>query len=129
MADKKKENKTYSQDQVVTILEDIKDQFTAFGEGLDVVSHTVERLEGRFDTLEGRFDTLEGRFNTLEGRFDHLESRFDTLEAKVDRMQDDITDIKHELSQKVNLEDFQKLEKRVVRMEKIVLVAQKKRVA
>ena len=139
MTQKTTKKKVYSEDQVVTILEDIRDQFTAFGEGLGIVSDKVDNLEhrfdklegrfdnkeGRFDNLEHRFDNLEGRFDKLEGRFDNLEGRFDALETKVDRMQEDVTDIKHELAHKVDIADFQKLEKRVVRMEKIVLVSYK----
>jgi predicted nuclease with TOPRIM domain len=128
----------YSEDQVVTILEDIKDQFNAFGEGLTIVSDGQERLEKRFDglekkvdRLETRFDGLETRFDGLETRFDGLETRFDGLEKKVGEIdarlisvQDDVIEIKHKLSEKVDIADFQKLEKRIVKLEKLVLAMQ-----
>jgi chromosome segregation ATPase len=124
----KKTSKMYSEDQVVTILEDIKDQFGAFGEGLTIVSEGQERLEKRFDGLEKKVDRLEIRFDGLETRFDGLETRFDGLEKKVGEIdarlisvQDDVMEIKHKLSEKVDLADFQKLEKRMVKLEKLVL--------
>lgn len=39
---------------------------------------------------------------------------------RLDKLQDDVTEIKHKLSQKVDLEDFQKLEKRLIKVEKRV---------
>lgn len=39
--------------------------------------------------------------------------------GRLDRMQDDITDIKHRLSEKVDRGEFDKMEKRVVRLEKL----------
>ena len=102
MTKKKKPSKlkTYSENEVVVILEDIRSQFMAFGEGQQVISDKVDGLENKFDNLENRFDNLE---------------------IKVDKLQDDVTDIKHKLSKKVDLEDFQKLEKRVIKLEKLAI--------
>jgi hypothetical protein len=36
-------------------------------------------------------------------------------------MQDDVTEIKHKLSEKVDREEFHKLENRVIKMEKLLL--------
>jgi septal ring factor EnvC (AmiA/AmiB activator) len=98
------------------------------GEGLTIVSEGQERLEKRFDGLEKKVDRLEIRFDGLETRFDGLETRFDGLEKKVGEIdarlisvQDDVMEIKHKLSEKVDLADFQKLEKRMVKLEKLVL--------
>jgi len=83
---KKKTEESYSQDKVAVILEDIQDQFSAFGDGQKFLTEKV-----------------------------------DNLEIKVDRIQEDVLDIKHNLSEKVDREDLQKLEKKVFRLEKMVL--------
>jgi len=38
----------------------------------------------------------------------------------VENIEDNIVEVKHKLSEKVDLKDFQKLEKRFVKLEKIV---------
>jgi hypothetical protein len=53
-------------------------------------------------------------------RLDNHDSRFDNLESKVDRLQEDVTEIKHKLSEKVDREEFEKLEKRMIKLEKLV---------
>ncbi|MDP2838131.1 MAG: hypothetical protein Q8O53_02540 [Candidatus Moranbacteria bacterium] len=53
---------------------------------------------------------------------DVLSEKVDVLSDKVDRMQDDITDIKYTLSEKVERSEFQKLEKRMIKVERAVFV-------
>ncbi|EKE11877.1 MAG: hypothetical protein ACD_15C00005G0006 [uncultured bacterium] len=86
------EDKTYKSDEVMSMLENIND-------GIHVISEQHGDIVIRLDNLEGRFDNLEGRF---------------------DRMQDDITEIKHRLSEKVDRDEFNKMEKRMVKLEKLV---------
>lgn len=86
--------KSYSADHVSVMLEEIRGAVMAFGEGQEVLSEKV----------------------------DVLSEKFDVLSEKVDRMQDDITGIKYKLSDKVDKTDFEKLEKRVIRMERAVFV-------
>ncbi len=93
MATKNKKNsKSYSEDQVVVILDDIQDQFRAFAEGQDILSEKVDGLEKKFDKLEDRLESVAS----------------------------DVIEIKHSLTQKVELKDFQRLEKRVIRLEKAI---------
>ena len=75
------------------IFENVQDQFIAFGEGQQILSDKVDGLEGKFDKMQG----------------------------DITNMQDDITEIKHKLSEKVDLSDFQKLEKRFIKLERLVL--------
>ena len=56
-------------------------------------------------------------------RLDKIDGRVDKLDGRMDKLQSDVTEIKHRLSQKVDLEDFQKLEKRLIKLERIVLSA------
>ena len=81
----KKIIKSYSSDHVTTILEDIQDQFKAFGEGQEILTEKVDEISERLI-----------------------------------RVEDDVVEIKHRLSQKVDLDDFQKLEKRMMKLEKFV---------
>lgn len=50
-----------------------------------------------------------------------LSDKVEVLSEKVDRMQDDITDIKYTLSDKVGRAEFEKLEKRMIKVERAVL--------
>ena len=84
--------KKRSEDQTAVILEDIKSQFTVFGEGLSLLSDKADRIETKINVIDRRLI----------------------------RVEDNIIEVKHKLSEKVDLEDFQKLEKRLIKLEKIV---------
>lgn len=49
-----------------------------------------------------------------------IKNRMIRLETKFDNMQEDITEIKQKLSEKVDREEFNKMEKRVIKLEKLV---------
>lgn len=83
---KKKGKKTYSEDYVVVMLEDLHDQFGAFGNGLKL-----------------------------------LNEKIDNFENKVDSIASDVLDIKSKIGRKVDWDDFHKLEKKVFKLEKLVL--------
>jgi archaellum component FlaC len=111
---KDRSKKTYSEDQVVVILEDIKDEFGILADGLKTLNDKFDRMEVKMDNLETKVDYLLERVNALE-------EKVNGLEIKVDGIADDILDIKNKLNQKVSLEDFHKLEKKVFKLEKLVL--------
>ena len=50
-----------------------------------------------------------------------IDNRLGRLETKVDRLQDDMVEVKFELRQKVSIDQFQRLEKRVTKLERISL--------
>ena len=83
----------FTSNEVMSLLENMSD-------GIKLVSEQHSGIVGRFDGIDGRLDSIDGR---------------------LDKLQDDVTEIKHKLSQKVDLEDFQKLEKRLIKVEKLVL--------
>jgi len=100
---KSKDNKkVFSSNQVMSLLENMND-------GIQIISEQHGDIVKRLDKIDGRVDKLDGRVDKLDGRMDKLQS--------------DVTEIKHRLSQKVDLEDFQKLEKRLIKLERIVLSA------
>ena len=99
--------KTFGFSEVMSMLEGMND-------GIQVLAEQHSGIIGRLDGMDARFDKTDARF-------DKMDARFDNLETKVDSLQVDVTDIKHKLSQKVDLEDFQKLEKRLIKLENFVL--------
>ena len=110
---KKEEEKAFTSSEVMSLLEHMS-------EGIEVIAETQLGTNRRIDGLEQRFDGLEQRFDGLEQRFDGLENKFEKLEHKVDRLQDDMTDVKQTLSAKVDRTEFSKLEKRMVKVERVV---------
>lgn len=96
----KKEDKIYSAGEVMSMIE-------SFSDGMQVIAEGQSELVKKFDGLEGRFDGLE--------------VRFDGLERKFDTMQEDISEIKYKLNKKVDYEDFEKLEKKFYKLEKLVM--------
>ncbi|MBP9751908.1 MAG: hypothetical protein KBD19_03545 [Candidatus Moranbacteria bacterium] len=52
-----------------------------------------------------------------------IKQRMLSLESKIDRLQEDMTDVKYMLSEKVDRAEFKKLEKRMVKVEKLVFSA------
>lgn len=88
------------------ILEDLRSQFMAFGEGQDVLSRKTDNLEAGQDALSQKIDNLE--------------IKVDSIDERLIRIEDNVAEIKHRLSEKVDLEDFQKLEIRLIKLEKIV---------
>ena len=124
----KEEVKIYSAGEVMSMIESFSDGMQIIAEGQSELVKKIDNIEGRFDGLEGKFDKLEikvdkleGKFDVLEGKFDVLEGKFDVLEGKFDVMQEDISEIKYKLNRKVDYEDFEKLEKKFVKLEKLVL--------
>lgn len=49
-----------------------------------------------------------------------INNRLDGIEANLDTMKNDISDIKYDLRQKVSYDEFEKMEKRVLKLEKLV---------
>lgn len=46
--------------------------------------------------------------------------RLDGIDGRLDKLQDDVTDIKYTLTRKVDQSEFEKLEKRIVKIERTV---------
>jgi hypothetical protein len=103
--------------QVMSMLESMDDGIKLIGEQHGEI---IKRLGG----VETRLGGVETELGDVKVRLGGLEGKVDGLEGKFDRMQEDITEIKHRLADKVDREEFEKLEKRVVKMEQMVLAKQ-----
>jgi len=100
MEKKKKNKRTYSKDEVVVILEDVRDKFSVLADGQQVIERSQQTLEKGQQVLSNKIDEINQRLM---------------------RVGDDVIEIKHKISEKVDLKDFQKLEKRVIHLEKLML--------
>lgn len=95
--------------------------FTAgeVGSMLESIDSAMKMMAENHSGVIKRLDSIDNRLDGVENRLDRVENRIDTVETKIDRLQDDMVEVKYELRQKVSVKDFEKLEKRVVKLEKL----------
>lgn len=91
---KKTAEKTYRAGEVMSVLEHIN-------EGIEVIGEQYKGVVIRLDGIDGRLDSIDNRLDVMQG---------------------DITEIKFKLSEKVDRDEFNKLEKRMVKLERLVFV-------
>ena len=84
------------------------------------VMSMLEQMNDGIELISEQHGEIIKRLDKHDKRFDKFEGRFDKLEKKVDHLQDDVTEIKYRLSEKVDREEFEKLEKRMIKLEKMV---------
>lgn len=89
---KKDTEKTYQESEVLTMLESINDSIA-------VIAEQHLGISGRLDGIDGRLDNMQ---------------------ADLDIVKSDVSDIKYDLRQKVSYDEFEKMEKRVLKLESIV---------
>ena len=108
------EEKTYKSGEVMSMLEQMND-------GIKLIGEQHGELVGEIKTINKRLDGIDGRLDGIDGRLDGIDGRLDGIDGRLDGMQSDITEIKHKLSEKVDRQEFNNLEKRVIKMEKFFL--------
>ncbi len=109
---KKTEEKVYTAGEVGSMLESIDNTVKIISENyLSVVDTQDKILKVQDKILEVQYD--------MNDRLGRVEVRLDSVETKIDRLQDDMVEVKFELKKKVAVDDFEKLEKRVVKLEKL----------
>ena len=96
-----REKKSSKRDQYTIVLEDVRSDFKLFGEELQAVRGSVERLDGKVDQLDGKVDRIEGRVVRLEENIEFVKG--------------ELTVIRHN---QVTRDEFKLLETRVLRLEK-----------
>jgi chromosome segregation ATPase len=84
------------------------------------IGNKLKKHDQEFETIGNKLKKHDQEFETIGNKLKEHDQRFGTLEEKMDLMQEDITEIKHKLSEKVDREEFNKLEKRMVKLEKLV---------
>jgi DNA repair ATPase RecN len=95
-----KKDQTYSSNEVATLLESLND-------GIQLISEQHGGVIKRLDNIDGRLEGIDGRLDKIDGR--------------LDRIEEDVVEIKHELKKKVDYDEFEKLEKRVIKLEKLAM--------
>ena len=80
------------------------------------VGSMIERFDSSLKILAEGMDV---KFEGVNNRLDIIDNRLDKVETKIDRLQDDMVEVKFELKRKVPQDDLEKLEKRVVKLEKL----------
>jgi len=53
-------------------------------------------------------------------RFDGVDNRLDKMQDDIDIIKSDISDVKYDLKEKVSYAEFEKMEKRMMKLEKLV---------
>ncbi|HEY4479086.1 MAG TPA: hypothetical protein VI981_01895 [Candidatus Paceibacterota bacterium] len=110
-----REKKSSKRDQYTIVLEDVRSDFKLFGEELQAVRGSVERLDGKVDQLDGKIDRLDGKVDQLDGKVDRIEGRVVRLEENIEFVKGELTVIRHN---QVTRDEFKLLETRVLRLEK-----------
>ena len=116
--------KKRSDDQTAVILERVESQFKAFGEAqsllIDNVDNFKKDVKNQFMAFGEAQDLLSNKVDKIDERLENVEVKVDKIDERLERVEDNTIEIKHKLSEKVDLEDFQKLEIRLIKLEKIV---------
>lgn len=105
------EEKIYTANEVGSMFEQLNDSVKILAEGHSTL------VEGQ-NEIKNVLTSVDQRLGRVEIRLDGVEDRLGLVETKIDRLQDDMVEVKFELKRKVDAEQFEKLEKRVVKLEK-----------
>lgn len=109
---KSRKEKVFSNNDVMSLLENMSD-------GIEIIAEAQEGTQKSVVAIEKRLDKMDKKFDKIDKKFDKIDKRFDKIDGKIDTMQSDITDIKFKVDKKVSYDDFKKLEKRVLHLERI----------
>ena len=97
-------------DQYTIVLEDIRDQFRAFGDNLQLARNDLtgihKKLDSHSETLKSHTQILEGHTQILEG---HTQM--------IGQLMVDMQEVKYELKKRPTFDDLKMIEKRVSRLE------------
>jgi chaperonin cofactor prefoldin len=102
------------------VLEGINNKLKVLVDGQEVLHERVDRLDTRMGRVEGKLDVIEGRviaidirLSRVETKVDHLEIKVDRLEVRADRLEVEVGHLNgrfdvmsHEISKKVDKEEF-----------------------
>lgn len=85
---------------------------------LENMNEGIQLIAEQHGGIITRLDSIDVRLDGIDSRLDGIDVRLDNLDSKVDRLQGDVTDIKFQLSEKVDRVEFVKLEKRMIKVER-----------
>ncbi|MBI3589723.1 MAG: hypothetical protein HY093_04930 [Candidatus Liptonbacteria bacterium] len=143
--EKKSKNRDTDQQsrQFGVILEDMDGKLDTLLEGQQGLAVRTDKIEVGFEEFEGKFDGLESKFGGLAGKFDGLEGKFDSFQEEtrsnfrsvfdyLSRIDDElkfirreIEDLRKTLTAKADLERLETLERRVQKIEEVLVKSRK----
>lgn len=135
MQKKKAKNKTekiFRSGEVMVLLEKIRDDFRAFGDGQKLLTDKVDKMDARLSSVEDKFGMNSLRLITIENEIRTLKrdnkDSFKSLAEYLYRIEQEIQSIKREtatlktaVSKKADKEKLADFEKRLLKTEKLVL--------
>lgn len=107
----KRTSKEATKDHYTVTLEQLRDDFQAFGEGLGVISHEIQGFK----------EEVSGQLKAFGEGQETIVNDVKEIHTRLIRVEDDVVEIKHKLSDTIKREEFGKLEKRVIKVERAVL--------
>ncbi|MCX6763521.1 MAG: hypothetical protein NTZ97_02195 [Candidatus Moranbacteria bacterium] len=95
---------TFKSGEVMSMLENMNDGIRVIGEDQQDIKKDVRYIKNDMDVIKSDVDAIKGNINLMKSDINVLKS--------------DVAEIKFELKRKVYYDEFEKLEKRVVKLEK-----------
>ncbi|HBI17457.1 MAG TPA: hypothetical protein DDY52_04945 [Candidatus Moranbacteria bacterium] len=105
--------KMKSSDKMSVVLESLNDNIA-------IIAEQHLEITGHLSSIDNRLDGIDNRLDGIDNRLDGIDERLDNMQEDLNVMKDDISDIKYDLKQKVSYDEFEKMEKRVLKLEKLV---------
>ena len=102
-------------DQYTVVLEDIRSQFRAFGEGLHFISDTVSAHTKEFGTIKGELSLVKNTVNAHTKELSNINNTVNAHTKEFDIIKDELALIRHN---QVTRDEFKFLEARVARLER-----------
>ncbi len=118
---KQKIKKTYSEDYVGAILEEIQGDFKVFGEGLNDVKRGLNEVKSEVTGLNKKIDRIDDRLIKVSDTVDLLVEDMDEVKANIVDIKIELKDINGKLGNKAEKEVVEKHENRIFKLEKTIL--------
>lgn len=102
---RKNGEKSFSSNEVMSILENMDD-------GIKIIAEDQSSIKKNVKVMKSDIDNIKDNIVVMK-------SDIVIIKDDITVMKSDVADIKFELKRKVNYDEFEKLEKRVIRLEKL----------
>jgi len=80
--------------QFTVVLEEIRSQNRAFGEGQQLLR---EQMQAGFERVDRRFEEVDRRFEQVDGRFEQIDRRFEQVDGRLGRLEDAVLENRREI--------------------------------
>lgn len=104
----------------MSMLENMSDGISVIAESQKDLSGQMNVIKDKVDNLEVKVDNLEVKVDVIDKRLTRVEGGVVEINERLIRVEEDVVDIKHKLPEKIDRDEFNKVEKRVLKLEKLV---------